>query len=66
MTEAEAIESLVALSTISTPATPTRQTTTATAKVKPVASCTPKKTFKAAGYKRVRDGLVHVLFQTDG
>tara|TARA_B100000513_G_C11887784_1_gene181338 strand:- start:658 stop:1317 length:660 start_codon:yes stop_codon:yes gene_type:complete len=65
MTEQDAIESLVALgnSVSTTPAsTPVRCTANAQ---RTVEIGTPEKSFKAAGYKRVREGLIHVLYESE-
>ena len=64
MTEQDAVESLVALGhSVSTPvSTPVRCTTSAQ---RTLDIGTPEKSFKAAGYKRVREGLIHVLYESE-
>lgn len=64
MSELDAAESLVALGNpVSTPvSTPIRCTTSAK---RTLDLGTPKKSFKAAGYKRLREGLIQVLYESE-
>jgi hypothetical protein len=59
MTEQDAVESLVALGNS---VTLVRCSTSAT-RTKDLS--TPEKSFKAAGYKRVRENLIHVMYESE-